>query len=201
MLILMWAAARAADPERRAIYLEQALEEQRHARMFSRRAAELRGCAGSEPAVSTDAEDLFATLGELRFLAFLHRGERRAVVEFAGYREAFRRAGDVRTSELFASIVDEERRHQDYPVDLIGALTSDSRTAARASRFVTAWEAWRTFRRLGRFFAERLYTASMCCLFVLLAPLGLWVRCVRPVSHGLVLSPEWRDKNRSAGQG
>ena len=200
MLTLLWAAARGTSPARRAIYIEQALEEQRHARLFSRRAAELRGDGDSEPAVITDAEDLLDTLGEIRLLAFLHRGERRAVVEFSGYRDAFRLAGDERTAALFAAIVEEEYHHQQYPIELIGTLTNDARAAARAARFVAAWEAWRAFRRLGRFLAERIYVAGMVCLYVLCAPIGLWVRCVRPGARGLLVSPEWRAKHQSLGQ-
>ena len=201
MLTLLWAAAGVDSPQRRAIYLDQALEEQRHARLFSKRAAELRGCAGAESSVSTDAEDLFSRLGEIRFLAFLHHGERRAVVEFAHYQAAFRKAGDEHTAALFAEIVAEERNHQDYPIELIGTMTSDAKAAARAARFVVTWEAWRSFRRLGRFLAERLYNFGMWCLFPLLAPLSLWVRFLRPESRGLVLAPQWRASKSTEGKG
>ncbi len=201
MLTLKWAAARANSPERCAIYLDQALEEQRHARLFSKRAAELRGRAGAESIVSTDAEDLFNQLGEIRFLAFLHHGERRAVVEFAHYQAAFSNAGDAQTAALFAEIVAEERHHQDYPIELIGTLTNDPKAATRAARFVTTWEAWRSFRRLGRFIAERIYNVCMWCLFPLLALLSLWVRLVRPESHGLVLAPKWQKSKPIEGRG
>lgn len=190
MLTLTWAAAHVDCVERRAIYLDQALEEQRHARLFSRRAAELGGLSGAEPAVLTDAEDLFERLGEVRFLAFLHRGERRAVEEFAHYREAFTRAGDTVTAALFAEIVEEERHHQDYPLALIRDLDPDPKAVTRAARFVVMWESWRNFRRLGRRLAEAVYNASMWCLYPLLAPLALWVRWVRPESNGLNLVPK-----------
>lgn len=187
MLTLRWAAAHVESVERRAIYLDQALEEQRHARLFSRRSAELGGAFGAEPSVKTDAEDLFERLGEVRFLAFLHRGERRAVEEFAYYRDAFMRAGDATTAALFAEIVEEERHHQDYPLALIQALDPAPGAASRARRFVALWESWRSFRRLGRSLAESAYYAGMWCLYPLLAPLALWVRWVRPEPSGLVL--------------
>ena len=200
MLTLRWAAARVDAVERRAIYLEQALEEQRHAGLFSKRAAELRGQGETVAPVITDAEDLFARLGEIRFLAFLHRGERRAVVEFAYYRAAFDQAGDRQTAALFAEIVEEERNHQDYPLALITALTSNPKAAARAARFVAAWEAWRGFRRLGRYLAERCYNFSMWCLYPLLAPLCLWVRLVRPEPRGLVVTTEWQNRKSLEGK-
>jgi rubrerythrin len=201
MLTLTWAAAQVEAPERRAIYVEQAVEEQRHARLFSKRAAELRGCANAEPPVHTDAEDLFAALGEVRFLAFLHRGERRAVVEFSHYRDAFRRAGDDSSAELFAAIVEEERHHQEYPLELITMMTQDPKAAVRASRYVAAWEAWRNSRRFGRYLAERIYTGCMLCVYVLCAPLGLWLRWVRRDVRGLELSPEWQSSHGSPRRG
>lgn len=201
MLTLKWAAAKVGAPERRAIYLDQALEEQRHAGLFSKRAAELRGQGETLPVVSTDAEDLFEQLGEVRFLAFLHRGERRAVVEFAHYQAAFAQGGDAQSAALFAEIVTEEQNHQDYPLALIATLTNDAKAAARAARFVAAWEAWRSFRRLGRFLAERCYQVGMWCLYPLLAPLALWVRIVRPEVRGLVLAQKWQKCPPSEGRG
>lgn len=192
MLTLKWAAAQVGDATRRAIYLEQAVEEQRHARMFSRRAAALGGLGEVEPSVLTDAEDLFAQLGEVRFLAFLHCGEHRAVVEFSHYRSAFEKAGDPQTAALFAAIVEEERNHENYPLALIETLTGQPNAAARAARYVALWESWRTFRRLGRSLAEGLYNVLMWCLYPLLAPLALWVRLVRPQSRGLVFAARWR---------
>jgi len=201
MLTLIWAATHVDSPERRATYLEQAYEEQRHGRMFSKRAAELNGYASSEPSVNTDAEDLFIALGEIRMLAFLYRGEHRAVVEFSGYRDAFRKAGDAKTAALFAEIVEEERHHQEYPLELIQSLTNDPRAVTRASRYVAAWEAWRTMRRLGQFMAGLLYTGGMTCLYALLLPLSLWVRWVRPEVRGLVLAREWSRNDRSQERG
>src|SRR5688572_25348540 len=76
MLDLRAAAAKSPSPARRAKYLRHSLDEARHARMYAQRAAELRRARGKEPIFTpqADTEDLFERLGEVAFLAFVHRG-------------------------------------------------------------------------------------------------------------------------------
>jgi len=175
---LLLAARRTSSAARRALYLRHALDEARHALMFSRRAAELRLASG-RPALGpprADGEALFDRLGEVRFLAFVHRGEARGRAQFEAYRGHFAAAGDARTRALFEAIVGDERRHEEYTRALLVELAGGERAARRALRWAAAWEAWRAWRRAGRFVAERLFVITMMALYVVLAPVGLAMR-------------------------
>jgi len=169
MYTLRWAAAATGSMPRRAAYLEHAGDEARHAKLFHRRAEEL---AGPRAGLVADAEDLFATLGERRFLAFLEHAEGRGRREFEHYARAFRRAGDERTAALLRGIIHDENRHEQNARALLEAEPG----AGRARRYVRVWEAWRAARRGGRAVAEVVYLLLMLVLYPLIAPLALWER-------------------------
>ncbi|HLT36674.1 MAG TPA: ferritin-like domain-containing protein, partial [Enhygromyxa sp.] len=102
LLDLRLAARLTPSPIRAAAYLRHADDEARHAQMFGKRAAALAreaGIAAPGPAVA-DCEQLFESLGELDFLAFVHRGEARAIVQFRGYIDYFQRIGRERDASL-----------------------------------------------------------------------------------------------------
>jgi hypothetical protein len=200
---LLAAANLTASPARRALYLRHALDEGRHAGMFARRAAELSsgprwGSARQEsssapnPArggrelgpVRADSEQLFERLGEERFLAFVHLGEARAGAQFAAHIRMCRRIGDTRSVALLEAISADEARHARYTGDLLVELSGGEREARRAVRRAALWEAWRLWRRAGRWVAARVYGALMLVVFVAMAPLALLVRLVRPARAG-----------------
>ena len=99
MLDLRLAAARTSSSTRAARYLRHALDEARHTQMFAARSTELRRERGlaSLGAPAADTEHLFEALGEVRFLAFVHRGEQRGRAQFEIYRGLFSRRGDQKT--------------------------------------------------------------------------------------------------------
>ncbi len=165
---LLAAAHLTTSPARRARYLRHAADETRHARLFWRHARELAGAP--LPAPQADSEDLFARLGEPRFLAFVHRGEHRGRVQFEAYARHFERRGDARTSALFAGIVEDERRHEAYTRDLLVALVGAPQARARELRRAAIWEAWRTWRRVGRALADVVFAVAMMALYVVVAP-------------------------------
>ncbi len=186
MLDLTAAARLATCPERRALYLRHMLDETRHARMFALRSAELRAEAG---AVSlgfpkADFENLFERLGEVGFLAFVHRGERRGRAQFETYRDWFAANGDNKTRALFEAIVRDEKRHETYTRALLVEVAGGERAARVKLRRAALWEAWRNWRRLGRFGAEKLYFAIMLALYVLLAPFMVIASVLRPARTG-----------------
>jgi rubrerythrin len=183
---LLQAAAATPVTARRAQYLRHALDETRHARMFARRSAELRRERGQVPygRPTADTEELFARLGEVGFLAFVHRGERRGRGQFATYRDHFAARGDDRSAALFEAIMSDEQRHEDYTRALLVELSGGEAEARRALRRAAAWEAWRLWRRAGRFVAARLYAVLMTALYLALAPLALVTRIVRPARPG-----------------
>ncbi len=183
------AAARlTVSPERRAAYVRHLLDETRHARIFTRRSAELRAADGrtSFGFPRADTEDLFEHLGEMRFLAFVHRGETKGCEQFEQYCDWFGRHGDQRTRGIFESILKDERRHMSYTRELLVELAGGETAARREIRSAMLWEAWRTWRRAGRFLAEKLYFVAMVGFSILLTPFAVVVRLTRPVRTGWV---------------
>lgn len=192
MIDLYAAANLTPSPRRRALYLRHALDEERHTTMFAKRSAELcraRGTAALGP-VHADTEQLFERLGEERFLAFVHLGERRAKAQFEAHIRACRATGDLRSAAMLEAISADEAEHARYTRELLVELAGGEVEARRAVRRAMAWEAFRLWRRAGRALSGRLYAVLMLVLFVAVAPLALLVRLVRPVRAGWVGEPK-----------
>lgn len=186
MLDLKAASSLTTSPERSALYLMHMLDETRHARMFAVRSADLRAETGA-PSLGyprADFENLFERLGEVRFLAFVHRGERRGRAQFETYREWFAQGGDTKTRAMFDAIVRDEARHESYTRELLVELAGGEAAARRELARAALWEAWRNWRRLGRFAAEKLYFAVSMALYALLAPFALLSAMARPPARG-----------------
>jgi len=183
---LLQAARQTPSVVRRARYLRHALDETRHAAMFARASARLRRDDGRPPLGPpvADTEELFERLGEVGFLAFVHRGERRGRQQFEIYRDHFARRGDARTAAIFEAILADERQHEGYTREVLVEVAGGERPARAALRRAARWEAWRTWRRAGRFVVERLYTVAMMALYVAIAPLALAVRRLQPARRG-----------------
>lgn len=184
MLDLALAAQSAPSRERRALYLRHMVDEARHARMFAMRSAELRLERGEQSLgfPVADTEDLFDRLGEVRFLAFVHRGEIRGRRQFETYRDWFARQGDRKSHALFTAIVRDELRHEQYTYDLLVELAGGRRSAHAELRAAALWEAWRTWRRFGRLFAEKAYFLVMLAIYGVCGPIAQLVR--RPAGQG-----------------
>lgn len=172
MLDLANAAHLAPTVERQALYLRHMLDEARHVRMFVTRSAELRAGEGKASLgfPVADTEDLFVSLGEVRFLAFVHLGERRACQQFATYSMWFDRQEDRKSHAMFNAILRDEVRHESYTYALLVELAGSEVRARRALRAAALWEKWRTWRRLGRFLAERAYFVVMLLIYLVGAP-------------------------------
>jgi rubrerythrin len=126
------AVARTSDPWLRTHLERHAGDEERHAEMFRRRAAELAesdlsrapSAAQVDPAFDLEAgrDDLDAhgflraagidELGDVAYLAMLHVAEKRAASLFALHRDLLR--GDPATREVFVSILRDEAYHVAY---------------------------------------------------------------------------------------
>ncbi|NJM32920.1 MAG: ferritin-like domain-containing protein [Limnobacter sp.] len=172
MLDLSAATRLTSSPQRAAAYMRHMLDEARHARMFAARSAELRLQEG-QPSLGypvADTENLFQTLGELRFLAFVHVGEKRGRAQFETYRDWFEKQGDHKSGAMFAAIVRDELRHEQYTYDLLLELAGSEAQANKELRAVVLWETWRKWRRMGRFLAEKLYFAVMTFIYILWGP-------------------------------
>jgi hypothetical protein len=191
-LDLLLAARRSPSLARRAAYIRHALDETRHASMFYRRADELRRAAG-RPAWGpprADCESLYDRLGELGFLAFVHRGERRGREQFELYRDHFARRGDERTRGLFAAILEDETRHERYTRALLIELAGGEAPARRALSRAAAWGAWRAWRRAGRATVRPIFAVAMLIIYVLVMPFGwLGARLARGKRSAGLLPP------------
>ncbi|UQA57318.1 hypothetical protein [Polyangium aurulentum] len=188
LLTLRLAAAQTPDLRRRALYLRHAADEARHARMFlaaARARARREGLPAPAGLSSADAEDLFARLGEIGFLAFLHHAERRGRERFELYRDLLAQRGDRPGAALFAAILPDERRHEDYAMQELVALAGSPARARCAVLRARVWEASRAWRRLGRASAGALYAAIMTLVYAALFPLAWLTRRVRPETPGL----------------
>jgi rubrerythrin len=180
VLEMRGAAALTKDPARRLLYLRHALDEERHARAFLH-AAQEHGAPWTP--LHASSQDLFAQLGEERFLAFVHRGERRGRMQFESYEAHF----DVRRPKLatlFRGIIVDERRHETYSRELLERVAG---TRSRAAlRWAATWEAWRRWLGAGRVVSGWIYTALMVVLYVCLAPLAVVWRLVSPARAGWI---------------
>jgi rubrerythrin len=178
---LLQAAHRTSSAARRVLYLRHALDETRHAAMFWRRSTDLRLAAGSAPYPPpvADTERLFERLGELGFLAFVHRGERRGRRQFERYAEHFGNRGDTRTRTLFEAILSDEHRHERYTRELLVELAGGEPAARAALRRAALWEAWRTWRRAGRLIATAVYTLAMIAIYVVAGSIAAVTRLRR----------------------
>lgn len=188
---LRYAAMLTTSPDRRALYLQHALEEARHTRLFARSANELRRANG-HPSLGTPLahpEALYERLGERKFLAFVYRGEARGRKQFEGYRRYFARHNNKRFVALFDTVLKDERRHEHYCYSLLVHLSGSKREARRTLRSVALWEAWQRWRRLARSMAHPLYTVSMFALFLTIAPFAVLIRITQPEKSGWTHAP------------
>jgi rubrerythrin len=186
LIDLRIAARLTASVERAAAYLRHAADEEKHARMFASHAREWSERAGvALEHGPVDGEHLFQRLGEIGFLAFVHRAESRGRREFEAYRDDFRRRGEPRSAALFEVILEDERRHEAYSRALLVELAGSERAARMALGRALAWEAWRTWRRAGSALAGGLYAVLVALLYLAMAPLA-WAMRASPERSGLV---------------
>lgn len=170
---LQWAAQRCASVERQALYLRHAADEARHAQIFWSRAAALEAPVGP---LLADAEDLFADLGEVRFLAFVHHAEARGREQFETYERYLASRARPEDAALFRGVCADERHHEGYSLKLLIELSGSDAAAQEHLRAVRFWEAWRAWKRSGRGAANVLYGVLIWALFPILLPYSLLVR-------------------------
>ncbi len=181
---MMEAANTTSELSRRAQYLRHAVDENRHAQMFSLRALELDPTLAFDDSLArADFEHLYSRLGEARFLAFVHLGERRARAQMAMFRdeladfEGTPRA-DAKTKALLDAVMADEAHHEAYTKTLLASLAPERREL-RLARF---WELRRGWLRLGATTSGLVFTLTMWLLYVVLAPLALLER-LRPATR------------------
>jgi len=199
---LLAAAGRVVDPKLRDHLLRHARDEERHAALFRKHAAELharlalptrdaleadrahdlsRGRKGHE----VDAHGFFRAglcdeLGEVAYVAMLHVAEQRAARIFRVHRDLVRDDPTLRAT--FEEILVDEKYHVAYTQRFLEQWSRDGRahevrrglSAARASRWIGAW------KRLGVRSAAGFAQVLLFALYwTLLLPFGLFARGAR----------------------
>ena len=175
---LMVAAHESPSAARRASYLAHAIDEARHAHIFTLRAEELCPEVARDPRQRfADFEQLYQRLGETRFVAFVHLGELRGRARLSAFRDEHGRRGDHKTRALLDAILRDEARHCDYTSALLAEL-SPERTRTELLR-ARSWELGRIWLRQGAVISHALFALSMRFFYFVLFPLALFLRAGR----------------------
>ncbi|MCC6810483.1 MAG: hypothetical protein IT381_23830 [Deltaproteobacteria bacterium] len=140
--------------------------------MFTLRAEQLDPEVAADPTqYLADFEHLFESLGEERFVAFVHVGEARGRRQLHIYRDELALRGDDKSRALFDAVVADEAHHEAYTGAILATLSTKPRAAiARARR----WELWRAWLRAGRLVSAAVFTWTMRLLYLCLFPLALY---------------------------
>ena len=149
---LIVAAQLTASPVRRALYVRHALDEARHAKLFSLRSAELLGKLGRRRSASCAPTPRSCSSGWVRSVPRLRAPGRAAgptaVRQLPRSLRTPRRRADAGAVRRGAGRRAAARGvHGDAAAR---AWRAASARRARALRAAAAWEAWRTWRRAGR---------------------------------------------------
>ncbi len=169
---MMEAANASPDVQRKAQYVAHAVDEARHAKMFTLRALELDPSRATDPSLfHSDFEHLFTRLGEPRFISFVHLGERRGRAQMELFRDELQALegtarADTKTKALLDTVMRDEVQHETYSLALSKAL-GGSLTGARA------WELRRGWLRAGGALSGLVFTALMSVVYLALFPLAL----------------------------
>ena len=169
---MMEAANATAELPRKAQYVAHAVDEARHAKMFTLRALELDPSRATDPSLfHSDFEHLFTRLGEARFMAFVHLGERRGRAQMQLFRDELQALdgtprADPKTRALLDAVMKDEAQHESYSLALANTL-GGSLIGARA------WELRRGWLRAGAAVTGLVFTAVTSLLYLLLFPLAL----------------------------
>ncbi len=196
------AARRTADSELRGHLLRHAADEVRHAAIFRKHAAELRGrlalaarsteeseaydLSRGRKGHDVDAHGFFRAglcdeLGEVAYVAMLNVAEKRAARIFAVHRDLQRDDPELRAT--FEEILRDEKYHVAYTARILEQWSrrgherevQQGLRAARASRFLGAW------KRLGLRSAAGFSQAVLFVLYwTLVVPFGIAARFARP---------------------
>lgn len=169
---MMEAANATAEVTRKAQYLAHAVDEARHAKMFTLRALELDPSRATDLTLfQSDFEHLFTRLGEARFMAFVHVGERRGRAQMQLFRDELQALegstrADPKTKALLDAVMKDETQHESYSLALTQTLGGSLFGAQ-------AWELRRTWVRAGAAVTGLVFTVLMSVLYLLLFPLAL----------------------------
>jgi hypothetical protein len=166
-------AARNTDSDQRASqYLHHLEDEYKHTSIFLNRANKLRKESGKPafPHPGSEYEMLFDLLGEKRFLAFVHLGEKRGCIQFTSYARYFEKKGDEHTASIFRAVLQDEVQHMNYTYELLETLCGSKAEARKELRRARSWEMRRGWMRSGRALTGKLFFLITISIYPLFLP-------------------------------
>ncbi len=197
-LDMLAAAEETNVPSLRAKFFRHALDERRHARMFTHRASVLANGRQRVRAVLEDAgyllshgirskESLHTQMTDAEFFAFIWVAEMRGAQQFDVYASLM--ASDSESAAMFAEIGNDERFHISYSRKELDRMIADGRgkevrraiRKVRRQRFAQAW--LRVSRRIGDVMSGLWLTLAY---FVVIGPFALIVRATERIQSGFV---------------
>lgn len=176
-LDMLKAAELAEEPRLRRLFFRHAMDEARHAQMFrdAARTLEREGAAAAGRSeydlAHATRQNLYATLGDVRFVVFVFLAESQAAQQFRALATHFADRDGI--AALFDRIARDERFHVGYSRMLLDELRAQGRgaevrEATARVRLRRAWDAW---RRAGRVLGDAVTHALLIALYVLVVPL------------------------------
>jgi hypothetical protein len=176
-LDMLKAAELADDPRLRRLFFRHAMDEARHAQLFRDAARDVELAAGARvdggayDLVHATRQNLYESLGPVRFVVFVHLAESQAAAQFRALATHFRDREAL--GALFTRIGRDEGFHVGYSGRLLDELRAQGhgaavRGATARVRLQRAWDAW---RRAGRVLGDALTHGLLVALYVLVVPL------------------------------
>jgi rubrerythrin len=196
----MFAAAElTTDRKLRRLFFRHALDEARHSRMFSEAARALSRSprSRSRSLIHATRQNLYRSLGELSFLAFVHLAERRGEAHFRALAKHFRDRDEIR--ELLSRIGKDERFHVAYSRRALSRRDpKEVRRALLMTRMRSAWQSW---RRQGRIIGDLIAKLVLATVFLTTVPFfALASRLLEPERTGWKSSRAPRDLDEARRQ-
>lgn len=171
-LDMLDAAELVDDPRLRKLFFRHALDEAKHARMFTEAARQLApdGRADAYSHIRATRQNLFRRMDLVEFVVFVHVAEKAGRAHFAALARHFCDAPELH--DLFTQIEKDERYHVGYTGKQLerwraAGRGAELRRARRRVRFRQAWEAW---RRAGRQLADPLARLVLGLVYVFGVP-------------------------------
>lgn len=176
---LLLAAKITESDSRAAQYVKHLQDEYKHTSIFLNRANKIRQEKGLKPLPhpGSEYEQLFTLLGEKRFLAFVHLGEKRGCIQFSSYAKYFERKGDHHTAKIFSTVLKDEVEHMNYTYDLLVELCGNEKVAKKELSKAHRWEMRRHWMRSGYALTSKLFFVITISIYPLFLPYKLLHLC------------------------
>jgi hypothetical protein len=176
---LLLAGRLTTSDARAAMYMAHLEDEYKHTTIFLNRANKLRKDAGKAPLhhPGSEYEQLYTLLGEKRFLAFVHLGEKRGCMQFTSYARYFKKKGDEHTATIFSTVLKDEVQHMQYTYDLLVEMCESEEEAKKELARARRWEMRRNWMRSGYALTSKLFFIITISAYPLLLPYKLLHMC------------------------